>query len=145
MNELAEFFRKKKGAVAQLESEGAKMLQDWLEVLGKLNKQLIEWLGAATHEGLAIKPYSKEIAEERLGTYQAPALEVTFGGIKMRVEPVARFVVGGYGRVDIDSRRGIFKLILDDKGAWLLVRRSLADAEPLTESSFSKLVQEIFA
>ncbi|MCL6642387.1 MAG: hypothetical protein K6T71_03580 [Candidatus Bipolaricaulota bacterium] len=146
MSELAEFFRKKREGVAQLESHKEKMLGEWLEALNSLIRQLEQWLEPALAEGLKIEPYQKEITEYDLGTYQAPALEVSFGSRKMRIEPVARFIVGGTGRVDIDSSRGIFKLIRDPAtGSWFLVRRTLAEAEPLAENSFSRLIQEIFA
>jgi hypothetical protein len=146
MADLAEFFRKQKKAIAQLESNREKLLKEWLEALGKLYDQLERWLKPAQVEGLKIRRYQKEITEHALGTYQAPALEISFGWRTVRFEPVARFIVGGAGRVDIDSLRGIFKLIRDDdKRTWFLVRKKLADAEPLDENSFATLIQEIFA
>jgi len=146
MSELAKFFRKKREAVAQSALPREKILEEWLEALNSLIRQLEQWLEPALAEGLKIEPYQKEIAEYDLGTYSAPALKISFGSRTVHVEPVARFIVGGTGRVDIDSSRGIFKLIRDPAtGRWFLVRRTLAEAEPLTETSFSRLMQEIFA
>ncbi|MFN4218245.1 MAG: hypothetical protein ACK4HB_03055 [Candidatus Bipolaricaulia bacterium] len=146
MADLAEFFRKKKKAIAQLESDRERLLKEWLEALNKLYKQLEEWLKPAQAEGLKIRRYEKEITEYELGTYQVPALEISFGLRTVHLEPVARFIVGGAGRVDMDSPRGIFKLIRDPATRrWLLVRKTLADAEPLNENSFATLIQEIFA
>lgn len=146
MADLAEFFRKKKEVVAQLEGRKEKILEEWLEALGKLYDQLEQWLRPAQAEGLKIRRYQKEISEYELGTYQAPALEICFGLSKVRIEPVARFIVGGAGRVDIDSSRGIFKLIRDSgTQGWFIVRKTLANAEPLSESSFEALIKEIFA
>ncbi len=146
MNDLVEFFRKKKESVAQLELDKEKMLQEWLDALKKLFDQFEKWLEPATNEGLAVKPYHKEIAEEDLGMYQAPALEVSFGLRKVRIEPIARLIIGGAGRVDVDSWRGIFKLIRSaPQGEWYLVRKSLAEREPLDERVFTNLIKEIFA
>jgi hypothetical protein len=146
MSDLAEFFRKKKEGVAPLESRKEEILKEWLEALNSLIHQLERWLEPALGEGLKIELDQKEITEYDLGTYSAPALKISFGSRMVRVEPVARFIVGGTGRVDIDSPRGIFKLIRDPATRrWFLVRRTLAEAEPLTETSFSRLMQEIFA
>ncbi len=146
MADLAEFFRKKKESVVQLESDKERLLNEWREALAKLYDQLEQWLKPAQAEGLQIKSYEKEISEYELGTYHAPAREISFGLRTVRLEPVARFIVGGAGRVDIYSPRGIFKLIRDpDTRGWFLVRKTLADAEPLNENSFATLIQEIFA
>lgn len=145
MADLAEFFRKKKETIAQLESDREELLKEWLEALSKLYDQLERWLKPAQSEGLKIRRYQKEITEYDLGTYQASALEISFGPRTVHFEPVARFIVGGIGRVDIDSPRGIFKLIRDpDTREWFLVRTTLAKAEPLDENSFATLIQEIF-
>jgi len=148
MNDLAEFFRKKKESVAQLELNNNKeeMLQEWLDALQKLFDQFRRWLEPAVNEGLVVKLYHKEIAEEDLGTYQAPALEVSFGLRRVRIEPIARLIIGGAGRVDVDSWRGIFKFIRSvPQGEWYLVRKGLAEAEPLEERVFTNLIKEIFA
>nr|BAL56650.1 hypothetical conserved protein [uncultured Acetothermia bacterium]BAL56851.1 hypothetical conserved protein [uncultured Acetothermia bacterium]BAL59319.1 hypothetical conserved protein [Candidatus Acetothermum autotrophicum] len=145
MTDLAEFFRKKKEAVAQLESRREQVLEDWLKALNNLYDKLDRWLKPAVSEGLKVRRYQKEIIEYELGTYQAPALEISFGLRTVHFEPVARFIVGGAGRVDVNSPRGIFKLIRDpDTQEWLLVRRTLADAEPLNKNSFETLIKEIF-
>lgn len=146
MADLAEFFRKKKEAIAQLESNREGLLEEWLEALSQLYAQLERWLEPAQAEGLKIRRYEKEITEYELGNYKAPALELSFGLETVHLEPVARFIVGGAGRVDMDSPRGIFKLIRDPATrGWFLVRKTLADAEPLNEDSFATLIQEIFA
>lgn len=55
MSDLAEFFRKKKAAIAQLEPHREKVLHEWLEALEKLAQQLMQWLEPAMNEGLTVK------------------------------------------------------------------------------------------
>lgn len=81
---------------------------------------LRKWLSEAEQEALlSVTEYSISIHEERLGSYDAPALEIiTPGGLAVSIRPKARFVVGGMGRVDFGTSSKSRILVRKDRATW---------------------------
>jgi hypothetical protein len=115
----------------------------WRKRLQQLYTDIRQWCqqlpGGATiiEEPLLLR-------EERSGQYEATRLVVTSNGQTLRVEPVASWVVGAAGRVDVKGIGGPFILLLsDENGGWFyLPDRSPINTIPLTEALFLKLAQE---
>lgn len=136
-----------RGDTAKQDTEAAR--REWLLALGDLMAKIRNWLNAAERETLlSVKEYSVSIHEERLGDYDAPALEVvTPGGFVVNIRPKARFVVGGMGRVDLDASPKLRILVRKDRATWQFAklapdqgRWSFVD---LDENSFWQTLNEL--
>ena len=144
MGDLAAFFREKHKQTQQWKKERQKILEEWQKVLHDLFQQLREWLRPAEEEGLQIRTSTMEVHEELLGTYKVPALELSFGTIRVRIVPRARLIVGGAGRVEIESSRGNVALVRTQPDSeWFLSYEGRLI--PLTQGTFTDLIQELFA
>jgi hypothetical protein len=146
MDGLAEFLKEKKRPASQVKERREILLKEWQEVVSNLLSKIETWLAPALSEGLNLKRYETEIDEEGLGKYVAPALELEFEGIRVKIEPVGRLVIGARGRVDISSPLGVYHLVrLDpDKDGWYLVRDRVDDRKQLTKQTLEELLKAIF-
>ncbi|MCX7751179.1 MAG: hypothetical protein N2320_06575, partial [Candidatus Bipolaricaulota bacterium] len=144
--DLATFFRDKKKQ-AQTEDRRQQEARDqWLADLRALLDQLKTWLEPATQEGLMVEEYDHTVREGLLGTYNAPALKLSFGTTETHIVPVARYVVGGTGRVDVEFPGGRILLIRQGvEGQWMVVPEDRIGKKPLNEETFSEIVQEAFS
>jgi len=81
--------------------------------------------------------------EERSGEYEAARLLITSNGQMMRVEPVASWIVGADGRVDLRGIGGPFTLLYSQQdGGWLYLRETLPmEMYPLTQELFLQLAE----
>ncbi len=144
MGDLAAFFREKHRQTQRWKEEREKILKEWQGALKDLFQQLMEWLRPAEEAGLQIRTSTLKIHEELLGTYEAPSLELVFGSIRVRIAPRARLVVGGAGRVEIESSRGNVALVRTQPDSeWFLSYEGRLI--PLTQGTFIDLIQELFA
>jgi hypothetical protein len=89
----------------------------WLGQLERLYADIRQWsqaLPAAYVEELPLT-----VREERSGPYEATMLRVSSNARTMTVEPVAAWVVGADGRVDLKGVGGPFTLVYSQpKGGW---------------------------
>jgi hypothetical protein len=134
-------------------TEGAPqdVLREWLAALSQLYQEFAAWMNDAVAQNLLQVTETKiPIKEEKLGTYNAPALKVvTPRGDVMQILPRARMVVGAYGRVNFESsgnkamlvRSGLdkwqFAKLNPDRGGWVF--------EDLTEESFWKTLDGLLS
>lgn len=136
-----------RGGSAQLDLETAR--REWLLALSELLSLLRKWLNEAERKTLlSIKEYSISIHEERLGSYDAPAMEITTpGGLSVSVRPRARFVVGGMGRVDLSTSSKSRILVRKDRTTWQFARLVSAEGRwsfvDLDENSFWQTLNEL--
>lgn len=54
----------------------------------------------------------RELHEEALGSYQAPAARIIVGRSVATLEPVATFLIGARGRVDMTGPRGLVRFLI---------------------------------
>lgn len=146
MPDLAAFFREKKKQAHAEDRRQQRAREQWLADLRALLDQLKKWLEPATREGLKVEEYDRTVREGLLGSYSAPALKLTFGSTEAHIVPVARYVVGGTGRVDVEFPGGRILLIRQgDEGQWTVVPEDRTGKKPLSEETFSEIVQEAFS
>jgi hypothetical protein len=71
---------------------------EWLNVLADLTRRVKSWA-----EGLdwSTRQISKKMKDSRLGSYEAPALLMQKETTRVLLDPVARFVPGADGVVDL--------------------------------------------
>jgi hypothetical protein len=122
---------------------------EWLNGLSALYAQISAWLEPLQKEGL-VKVTQKQmtIREESLGVYEAPALEVEAGGRKVFLEPIARMVFGGSGRVDMGHGPLSRVLIREPKetGHWVISAGSPSDGvQELSEKTFSDALKHLLS
>lgn len=97
----------------------------WLSLVDKLLSQIEKWAGQRDWQ---IRREEKTITEELIGTYSVPVLQIKLPAGVLYVEPMARYVIGAGGRVDLYSWPTLQRLLLirrDD--AWTLKTDSLID------------------
>jgi hypothetical protein len=104
----------KKQAIA--DAEGLTPEEDkerWLENLRKLGEMVEDWLDEYAKNG-DIKVQTEDIllSEEQVGTYEAPLIKINIGSQLVKLKPIGTFLIGAYGRVDMEGPRGVCRLIL---------------------------------
>jgi hypothetical protein len=118
----------------------------WVGAIEALLELVKSWLSPAVEEGLArIDTTSVHVADDDIGAYDAPALQVSFPGARVVwVRPLGTLRVGGQGLVDLvcDSNRAL--LVLNRAGVWKI--RGSASTATLVEldaQSFSKALADL--
>ncbi|HAF71287.1 MAG: hypothetical protein XD60_1827 [Acetothermia bacterium 64_32] len=147
MDSLAEFLKEKKRSSSQIKERQRDLREEWQKAVSNLFEKIENWLAPASSEGLNLKWYETELDEGDLGKYVAPALELEFEGIRVKIEPVGRLVIGARGRVDISSPLGVHHLVRlgPEEDDWYLVRDGVDERKRLTKQTLEELLKEIFA
>jgi hypothetical protein len=84
------------------------------------------------------------IREERSGEYDATRLLITRDGHTLRVEPIATWIVGADGRVDLKGMGGPFTLLYSQQdGGWFYFPDTFPRVKPLplTDALFLQLAE----
>ena len=91
---------------------------EWISNVTKLLSQIRKW---CQQEDWEVTQQEKQVTEELLGTYKVPVLRIRAPGGLLYVEPVARYVIGAEGRIDITSSPTMNRMLLvRQDGAWAL-------------------------
>ena len=113
----------------------------WRLALGELSIKIRRWLDEPIKKNLVdVSAYDKTLHEERLGAYKVKGLVVSLGGQRVTFDPVATYVVGAFGRVDMVGPVAKFTLVREkDDEHWSLIdsndpRRLV----PLTKEVFER-------
>lgn len=123
--------------------------REWLLAIAQLMAQIRQWLKAAEEEKLLqVEEYTATLQEQRLGSYDAPALKiVTPRGFAVNVRPKARLVVGAMGRVDLDAMPKMRILVRKDRATWQVAKQigehGLWSFVDLDENSFWQALNEL--
>jgi hypothetical protein len=134
-----------------LEGAPTDIVREWLTALTWLYREFATWMSEAVAQHLLqVTEIQIPMKEEKLGSYDAPALKVvTPRGVVIHIAPRARMVVGAFGRVDFESSgnkatlvrseldKWQFATLNPDRGGWLF--------EDLTEESFWKTLDGLIA
>ena len=90
----------------------------WVAELGELIGEIAGW---ARDAGWDVDVTTVRREEADLGEYDAPALRLGRPGGRVYVTPVARRIMGGQGRVDLEAFPGLTRLALVRRGGrWRL-------------------------
>ncbi|HEV3344560.1 MAG TPA: hypothetical protein VG125_29560 [Pirellulales bacterium] len=117
-------------------------VEAWVSEVDSLIGQASQW---SQSRGWGTKIDSKTVSEEMIGTYEVPRLLVHSPDARFLLDPIARFIVGGGGRIDlcvIPSYDGV-PLVKTDQG-WKFFPRS-KDGQPLdwSEESFARICGDL--
>jgi hypothetical protein len=134
MRHLESRLHKLKGALVQV--------GHWREQLRLLFENLRLWCQALPR-GADVQEELITIREERSGEYEVSRLVIRSDGQVMWVEPVALWIVGADGRVDLEGVGGPFTLLYSQQdGAWVFLRETPPLATfPLTQQLFLQLAE----
>jgi len=135
---------RKRDEVADVESSNAR--GRWLEAVEMLLGVIRGWLLPATTEGLArIDSASVHVADDDVGAYDAPALQIAFPGAhNVWVRPIGTLRVGGQGIVDMVCGSNRALLVLNRAGVWKIRGPGPTSAlVPLDARSFSRALSEL--
>jgi hypothetical protein len=103
---LSDFLRQQQEEGSEGSTHARLLKQEWLSALSDLFKDISSWLEPQIKEKLlTISRGEITVREDPLGTYKAPTMEI-HANIQGRsrvvpVQPIARMIFGGAGRVDL--------------------------------------------
>lgn len=107
--------------------------QRWLESLRELEKLVRGWLAGYIDDGVDVQTEDVLLNEEAIGTYTASQIKIRVGSHTVKLKPIGTFLIGAYGRVDMEGPRGISRLTLVPANA--SGPKALFNAEPPPEQS----------
>jgi hypothetical protein len=140
--QLTEFLRRQRSVPP------SDVKDEWTKALTGLFDQMRAWLKPAQDEKLLnVEAPMMTINEPSLGTYDAISLRILAGARVVDVQPVARVVFGGSGRVDMGSGPRMRVIMrTPDKSQWLVSTSDPKDeGELLTEETFTEALQYLLA
>lgn len=116
--------------------------QLWLGWVDQLIQETKTW---AEQEGWSVYLDSKTITEERLGTYPAPVLRIRTAQGELRVEPIALYLVGGEGRVDLEAWPSLNRVrLIRNKEQWEIITDSNVPLrQPWNRNTFVQLAKDL--
>lgn len=87
--------------------------QRWLENLQNLSCMVQEWLAEYAAEGvITVQTEDILLNEQQVGHYKAPLVKIRVGSHLVKLKPIGTFLIGAYGRVDMEGPRGVCRLTL---------------------------------
>ena len=117
---------------------------NWERQLHRLAEDVSTWSKA---HGWAVERFANAVSEEDLGTYASPTLHIHTGAGTLVLEPVAKNIVAGDGRVDLYSLKTFRRLLLIERGGrWQLYTEDRVRwPEPWSEAAFVKVAESLTA
>jgi hypothetical protein len=131
------------------EGEWAATKASWLAELDALCARLRAWLEPASRLALArVETVTVHIANDEVGAYDAPGLNVTMPGPRhVWVHPVGTLIVGGRGVVEMGCGQNRGLLVLNRSGVWKLRAELRKGASsflvPLDENEFARALMQL--
>lgn len=123
-------------------SEALEIVQEWQRAVNELIEQVIAW---ARDEGWDTRQSNREVTEESLGAYTVPVLEIDTPEGRLIMEPIARIIFGGRGRIDFYAWPTLYRVMLLRKSAdaaWIVRTDSgLNWPQPWSEATFITLAK----
>jgi len=132
----------------------AETVPQWLDDIKRLYEFVKTQLSDLPEERIKIVSISVRRYEELLGEYQTDELNLSLGGQTIVFSPVARIVLGSWGRVDMFLRGRIdegYKLLRDQSASpavWRLIgkgerRGALKDLPILTKETLESAIENL--
>lgn len=128
---LEEFLRKKKRKDDQLKQavDWEKRKTWWVSKINDLYKEVQEWLAPLVPEVLRIELGTMPVYEERLGSYEAPYININVDFEVVKLNPIGTIIIGAFGRIDLIGEEGSVKILLEQRGHRPQIRVYIGQAE----------------
>ena len=119
---------------------------EWLRALEQLVDEAECW---AKKQSWHVRREMVSLQEDRLGSYDAPSLHIMVSKPAVFFQPVARYIVGAEGRVDLYRFPTYDTFILvRSKGRWQFVATDTGPLDPplpWNEETFVRLTEQLEA
>jgi hypothetical protein len=140
---LSEFLRQQKDQQQQSNMSAAEVRAEWVEAVRNLVELVQAWLRLERADGLLdLAVTQAQVDEERLGSYEVPVLEITAAGKVVTMQPVARIIIGGLGRVDLVCGPKRRLLVRNAEKLWFVSSREPRDkGQELNEGTFKETMK----
>jgi hypothetical protein len=115
---------------------------EWQGLLRQLADDIEKW---SKTRNWAVARHVSALEESELGAYEVPAVHIHTGRGALIVEPIARHIIGGDGRVDLYNLGSFRRLILIRKGgAWVLFTEDRVPwPNPWNEATFIQVAEAL--
>lgn len=145
MENLSDFFKKKKEEFEQEQLSWSTVKEEWLQQVQDFIEQIETWLQPLAQQGLI--QFSKneiELDEEHIGLYTTNGLEIIIGSGHINVKPIGRLIIGALGRIDISSNLGSYIILYHEQQGWIYRNaRQRGKFVPFNEASFMQMIKEL--
>jgi hypothetical protein len=124
--------------------KGAMLLVSaWRGRVDQLFQEMRPWIMEAIPDA-AIQDRSTLLIERASGPYEMPAMTIFTQGKAIDIEPVACWVVGADGRVDVRGPMGDDAVLLAQAEKWYWLDQHAVDRlQPLTKDLFKSVLQSL--
>ncbi len=107
---------------------------EWIAAVEGIVAQAEAW---AIGQGWLVHRSQKTITEDQLGTYEVPVLTIQTPNGPLILDPIARFIIGALGRVDLCVFPSYEKVIIArTETGWQFVIKPPVVDRPWSESAF---------
>jgi hypothetical protein len=149
-DQLVEFLRSKKREHAADQNIDWQRKRDvWVQSVNSLYNQVGRILADSINSGdVTVDQVEMQIAEDFVGTYSIPKLELNVGGERVEFRPMGVTVIGASGRVDIRGERDVVTLLKGEVGVeneWLVVlqRTPYLNTQPLDSETLKYALERV--
>ncbi len=158
LTSFREFLRKQEQEEAEVRQRKARK-EEWVGAVGRLIGKFRTWLQEADPaEALEVAALNLDKAEQGLGEYRAPGLEVRLAEAAVQIVPVARNVVGtvglpgggglrAEGRVDATNglrKYTLYRTLKDGKERWHVAGADF-ELSPLDQDRFMAIMEDLLS
>jgi hypothetical protein len=92
-----------------------KKKQEWLNFVQQFYHEVGQWLKPYVDQKKLKYDYHEiNLTEEYIGTYTVKAMNISFAGQQVKLEPIGTLLIGTKGRIDMEGARGRVQFILAD-------------------------------
>ncbi|MHC4663822.1 MAG: hypothetical protein ACYS8W_19340 [Planctomycetota bacterium] len=144
MDDLAEFLKHKKTEEKSGKTQLKNIREKWVGTIHSLFQTILEWIKKAEDEKLInVYKHNIQLSEKNIGRYAVDKLELIVLDRQIIIEPIARFIEGCDGRVDIYHGYENFRLLYSGKNdSWQIEdRKDQGYRKPLTRENFIELLK----
>ena len=114
---LLEYINKKSDQHRGEKFDVEKEKKEWLNELKKLFEKIESFLSEIGTEKIEYEMNDISLNEEFFHSYQVQKMDLIISDVQVSIKPIARFVIGAAGRVDIIGPNATAKLVLVSEGA----------------------------
>ena len=149
-DQLVEFLRSKKlEHAADQDIDWQRKRDVWVQSVNSLYNQVGRILADSINSGdVTVDQVEMQIAEDFVGTYSIPKLELNVRGERVEFRPMGVTVIGASGRVDIRGERDVVTLLKGEVGVeneWLVVlqRTPYLNTQPLDSETLKYALERV--
>jgi hypothetical protein len=114
---LLEYINKKNEKLREEKFDVEKEKKEWLNELKILFEKIEGFISEIGTEKIEYEMNDINLNEEFFHSYQVQKMDLIISDVQVSIKPIARFVIGAAGRVDIIGPNATAKLVLVSEGA----------------------------